>query len=70
MEAALKDVEEQIRNLKSEQAALAKRLSQKAGNDDMRQLNTKRNAIRSELGALKERRTLLLAEKRKLENTE
>lgn len=70
METALKDVDEKIQSLKKEQADLSKSLAQKPEGDELRKLNARRNDIRSELGALKERRTMLLAEKRKQEGVE
>ncbi|GLE06151.1 hypothetical protein PINS_up015362 [Pythium insidiosum] len=70
LESALKDVDEKIQHLKDEQAALTKKLAQGPDGDELRQLNARRNDIRSELGALKERRTMLVAEKRKQEGTD
>ncbi|KUF94575.1 hypothetical protein AM588_10005410 [Phytophthora nicotianae] len=63
----VKRVDAKIKTLKEEQASLSKSLAQKPEGDALRKINARRNDIRSELGALKERRTMLLAEKRKQE---
>ncbi|KAG6622177.1 uncharacterized protein IUM83_09872 [Phytophthora cinnamomi] len=70
METALSDVDAKIKKLKEEQASVSKSLAQKPEGDALRKINARRNDIRSELGALKERRTMLLAEKRKQEGVE
>ncbi|CAI5743514.1 unnamed protein product [Peronospora destructor] len=70
METALSEVDAKIKTLKEEQALLSKSLAQKPEGDPLRKINARRNDIRSELGALKERRTMLLAEKRKQEGVE
>lgn len=70
METALSDVDHKLQSLKKEQADLSKRLAQRPEGEELRKLNARRNDIRSELGALKERRTMLLAEKRKQEGVE
>ncbi|POM72705.1 Hypothetical protein PHPALM_10544 [Phytophthora palmivora] len=70
METALSEVDAKIKALKEEQAAVSKSLAQKPEGDALRKINARRNDIRSELGALKERRTMLLAEKRKQEGVE
>ncbi|CAH0479135.1 unnamed protein product [Peronospora belbahrii] len=70
METALSEVDAKIKTLKEEQALLSKSLAQKPEGDALRKINARRNDIRSELGALKERRTMLLAEKRKQEGVE
>eukprot|EP00644_Phytophthora_capsici_P016761 jgi/Phyca11/122091/e_gw1.47.268.1 len=70
METALSEVDEKIKTLKEEQASVSKSLAQKPEGDALRKINARRNDIRSELGALKERRTMLLAEKRKQEGVE
>ncbi|CEG37697.1 uncharacterized protein PHALS_05756 [Plasmopara halstedii] len=70
METALSEVDAKIKTLKEEQASLSKSLAQKPEGDALRKINARRNDIRSELGALKERRTMLLAEKRKQEGVE
>ncbi|RLN47096.1 hypothetical protein BBJ29_002507 [Phytophthora kernoviae] len=70
METALSEVDAKIKTLKDEQAAVSKSLAQKPEGDELRKINARRNDIRSELGALKERRTMLLAEKRKQEGVE
>ncbi|GMF21607.1 unnamed protein product [Phytophthora lilii] len=70
METALSEVDAKIKKLKEEQAAVSKSLAQKPEGDALRKINARRNDIRSELGALKERRTMLLAEKRKQEGVE
>ncbi|GMF14847.1 unnamed protein product [Phytophthora fragariaefolia] len=67
---ALSDVDAKIKKLKEEQASVSKSLAQKPEGDALRKINARRNDIRSELGALKERRTMLLAEKRKQEGVE
>ncbi|EEY56709.1 uncharacterized protein PITG_21000 [Phytophthora infestans T30-4] len=70
METALSEVDAKIKTLKEEQASVSKSLGQKPEGDALRKINARRNDIRSELGALKERRTMLLAEKRKQEGVE
>ncbi|TDH74021.1 hypothetical protein CCR75_009427 [Bremia lactucae] len=70
METALSEVDAKIKTLKEEQALVSKSLAQKPEGDALRKINARRNDIRSELGALKERRTMLLAEKRKQEGVE
>ncbi|CAH0487773.1 unnamed protein product [Peronospora farinosa] len=70
METALSEVDAKIKTLKEEQASLSKSLALKPEGDALRKINARRNDIRSELGALKERRTMLLAEKRKQEGVE
>jgi predicted nucleic acid-binding Zn-ribbon protein len=70
METAMQEVDGKIKKLKEEQAALSKSLAQKPEGDALRKLNARRNDIRSELGALKERRTMLQAEKRKQDGVE
>ncbi|KAK1942180.1 hypothetical protein P3T76_006502 [Phytophthora citrophthora] len=70
METALSEVDAKIKTLKEEQASVSKSLAQKPEGDALRKINARRNDIRSELGALKERRTMLLAEKRKQEGVE
>lgn len=70
LEAALKEVDGKLQHLKEEQAALTKSLAQKPEGEELRKLNQRRSDIRSEMGALKERRTMLLAEKRKQEGSE
>ncbi|KAI9909403.1 hypothetical protein PsorP6_014736 [Peronosclerospora sorghi] len=70
METALSDVDAKIKKLKGEQASLSKSLAQNPEGDTLRTINARRNAIRTELGALKERRTMLLAEKRKQDGVE
>lgn len=70
LENALKDVDTKIQALKEEQGALIKQLAQKPDGEELRKLNTRRNDIGRELGALKERRTMLLAEKRKQDGTD
>lgn len=66
----MQEVEGKIKKLKEEQAALSKSLAQKPEGEELRKINARRNDIRSELGALKERRTMLLAEKRKQDGVE
>ncbi len=63
-------MDEKIQAMKEEQGALTKQLAQKPDGEELRKLNVRRNDIRSELGALKERRTMLMAEKRKQEGTD
>ncbi|KAL4160965.1 hypothetical protein PRNP1_001523 [Phytophthora ramorum] len=70
METALSEVDAKIKTLKEEQASVSKSLAQKPEGDALRKINARRNDIRSELGALKERRTMLHAEKRKQEGVE
>ena len=70
METALSEVDAKISTLKKEQASLSKSLAQKPEGDALRKINARRNDIRSEIGALKERRTMLLAEKRKQDGVE
>uniref|UniRef100_A0AAV1VBE8 Uncharacterized protein n=1 Tax=Peronospora matthiolae TaxID=2874970 RepID=A0AAV1VBE8_9STRA len=70
METALSEVDAKISTLKEEQASLSKSLAQKPEGDALRKINARRNDIRSEIGALKERRTMLLAEKRKQDGVE
>jgi hypothetical protein len=70
LETALKESDEKLQKLKEEQVALTKQLSQQPDADVLRQLNARRNDIRSEIGALRERRAVLLAEKRKQEGTD
>ncbi|TMW59495.1 hypothetical protein Poli38472_004564 [Pythium oligandrum] len=70
LETALKEVDEKIQSLKDEQASLTKKLAAKPDPNELRTLNFRRNDIRSELGALKERRTMLVAEKRKQDGSD
>jgi predicted nuclease with TOPRIM domain len=67
LEGALKEVDENIKSLKQEQASLTGKFAEKPEGDELKNLNARRNDIRAELGSLKERRTMLLAQKRKQE---